>query len=274
MSSVVLTDEEEERLDIVTEPIQKVVHYYIGFLLATTYPEDVEEAHVEDDRKRRFRKFLAIRKELFKFLSSHKHFFDLESVALVINDGIEVYKNEISILNSGEEFLKFNDVLKLRDVMDFFRTNKKTITHVYDIKENEKAIYDTVKVKLGKSSITIENVKQFIENNYLIDIFNTKCSNYKDYAAHIRQRIDDYVNSKVSVEHINEMSFRFQGPIEGFEDKTSCPVCLEDYGMDQEICRLPCNHFCCRVCTERMFSTANEGMQSNILCPVCRDDCT
>ena len=269
-------EEEEEKLDIVTQLIQKVVHYYIGFLVATTLPEEVEEAYIEDNRKRRFRKFLAIRKELFIFLTAHKQFFDLKNIALVLNDGKVIFKNDISILNCGEEFLKFNDILKLRDAMGLFDTNKKTFTHICDITENKKEIFETVKFKLGKSYISTEDVQQFIENNFLIDKnnLNTKCSSYKDFSAYLRHRMNDYLDLKVSVEHINEMSFTFRGPIEGFEDETSCPVCLEDYEMDQEVCRLPCNHFCCRVCTETIFSTPNEGLQSNVLCPICRDDCT
>ena len=61
---------------------------------------------------------------------------------------------------------------------------------------------------------------------------------------------------------------------EDHEDEKSCSVCLNDYETDQEVCRLPCNHFCCRVCTEKMFSTPNQGLKSNILCPICRDDCS
>ena len=52
-------------------------------------------------------------------------------------------------------------------------------------------------------------------------------------------RLTDYGNSLVSIQNINGMSFRFQGPIERCEDE--CPVCLEDYEIDQpEVCRLPC----------------------------------
>ena len=104
--------------------------------------------------------------------------------------------------------------------------------------------------------------------------FNAKCSTYAELQDYIEQRIKDYFNSEISVENINQMSFRFQGSIEDCEDEKSCSVCLNDYEKDQEVCRLPCNHFCCRVCTEKMFSTPNPGLTSNILCPICRDDCT
>ena len=71
------------------------------------------------------------------------------------------------------------------------------------------------------------------------------------------------------------MSFRYQGLPEDFEDK--CPVCLEDYEIDQEVCRLPCNHLCCRVCTERVFSTPildnPEEYGYIVSCPICRDNC-
>ena len=50
------------------------------------------------------------------------------------------------------------------------------------------------------------------------------------------------------------MSFEFAGPAEEFEGEESCGTCLEDYEVGMEVCRLPCNHLCCRSCTEKMFA--------------------
>ena len=133
-----------------------------------------------------------------------------------------------------------------------------------------------MKLRVGKPSLTVEDIQKFVDGKYFLDEnnFNINCSNYKDLAAYIKRRYFDYLKSKVSIENIKGMSFLFKGSIEDFEEETSCPVCLIDYEIDQEVCRLPCNHFCCRVCTERMFSTSNPGLKSNVLCPICRDDCT
>ena len=62
------------------------------------------------------------------------------------------------------------------------------------------------------------------------------------------------MNESVSVENIEKMSFKFAGPAEEFEGEESCGICLEDYEAGMEVCRLPCNHFCCRKCTEKMFA--------------------
>ena len=71
------------------------------------------------------------------------------------------------------------------------------------------------------------------------------------------------------------MSFRYQGHIEEFEDVETCPICLGDYEIDQEVCRLPCNHLCCRVCTEGLFSTPrlDHPGEHIVSCPICRGNC-
>ena len=141
---------------------------------------------------------------------------------------------------------------------------------------NKSEMFDTNKLKQGKSVLTTQDIHQFFKNHLLIEKskLNTNCSSYAELQDYIQQRIEDYYNFEISVENINQMSFRFQGSIKDCEDEKSCSVCLNDYKTDQEVCRLPCNHFCCRVCTEKMFLTPNEGLRSNILCPICRDDCT
>ena len=136
-----------------------------------------------------------------------------------------------------------------------------------------------VRKKVGKSALTVEDVEKFLESNYFFDNkdFDIKKSNYKDLKAYIEQRCVDYCESKISTENINEMSFRYQGVTEDVKDKETCPLCIEDYKIDQEVCRLPCNHLCCRVCTEVMFSTPFLGNPEEygyiVSCPICRDNC-
>ena len=100
-------------------------------------------------------------------------------------------------------------------------------------------------------------------------------SSYKDLTAYIEQRTFDYCISKISTENVNAMSFRYQGFTEEFEDVEACPVCLAGYEIDQEVCRLPCNHLCCRVCTETLFSTPHLDHPGEYIvsCPICRDNC-
>ena len=107
--------------------------------------------------------------------------------------------------------------------------------------------------------------------------FDIKKSNYKDLRAYIDQRVIDYCDLKISTESINEMCFKYQGFTEELKDVETCPLCLEDYKIDQEVCCLPCNHLCCRDCTEKMFSTPildNPEEYGYIdSCPICRDNC-
>ena len=101
-----------------------------------------------------------------------------------------------------------------------------------------------------------------------------KFLNYKELCFYIRTRCKSYYNCEVSPTHIAEITFRFKGTIDNFEGENSCAVCLEGYEIDQEVCRLPCDHFCCRSCTIEMFNIPNDGSRANFQCPVCRDDCS
>ena len=75
---------------------------------------------------------------------------------------------------------------------------------------------------------------------------NTKFLSYKDLSEYIGERSDNYMNEIITPNRIEEMSFKFQGPIRNFEDQKSCNICMNDYVKDQEICQLPCNHLACR----------------------------
>ena len=223
-------------------------------------------------KKREKRKFLAIKKELRNFLIAHKKFYDINEIFVVKEDCSVIFKKRFSIIDHGNDFIKLEDILKLNEVISESAGKKvRMCTEIY-----KSEVLDAIKLKQGKSVLTTQDVHQFLKNHLLIEKsdFNTKCSTYAELQDYIKQRIKDYCNKEISDENINQMSFRFQGSIEDHEDEKSCSVCLNDYETDQEVCRLPCNHFCCRVCTEKMFSTPNPGLRSNILCPICRDDCT
>ena len=270
-SSVRLTGDEQKKVLSVTESILFVINHYIYFILIIS-DSFTEEEESEAEKKNEMRKFLAVKKELRDFLNAHKRFFTLKDIFVEAEDGSRLYERDVN--NDDENFLSEDDALEM---YEFFKDGDAFVSSGIDY--NDVDILETLKSKTGKSAITNKDVQQFVENNYLFDNinFDVKKSNYTDLIAYIKQRTVDYCYSKVSTENINGMSFSYQRLVGVFKDVDTCPVCLEDYETDQEVCRLPCNHFCCRVCTERMFSTPimdnPEEYGYNVSCPICRINC-
>ena len=267
---------EEDAVCIARKKFTEVVCEYFSFLhvIAVTITKIKDD---ENQKKREKRKFLAIKKELFNFLIAHKKFYKMHEIHVKMENCSRVFKKSLSIIDHGNDFLKLEDFFKLDETFDESTRRTSRTTEVgTTFKYYKKEILNAIRLKQGKSVLKTQDIHQFFKNHMLIkkSKFNAKCSTYAELQDYIEQRIKDYCNSEISVENINQMSFRFQGSIEDCEDEKSCSVCLNDYETDQEVCRLPCNHFCCRVCTEKMFSTPNQGLRSNILCPICRDNCT
>ena len=264
-------NDENAQAEIAERKITKVVWKYLDFLqvIAITIKEIKDD---ENQKKKEMRKFFAIKKELFDYLLAHKKFYNMNKIYVTAENSSVVCWKKIDIINDGNNFLKLTDVLIIDEIIHESTGRKVGIcTESYKIE-----ILDAIRLKRKKSVLTNQDIHQLLENHLLIEKsdFYTKCSTYADLQAYIEQRIEDYCDEQISAENISQMSFKFQGSIEGYEDEKSCTVCLSDYKTDQEVCRLPCNHFCCRVCTEIMFSTPNQGLMSNISCPICRDDCT
>ena len=246
-----------------------VISRYMMFLLVVnkTISDDTT-----DDVQRETRKFNAIKKELFRFLIQHNKFYIFKTINIV-SVGENLFSLDISYLDSDNISLNTEDVAKLYEEMETAPSGSFLSLKIEHVQEE---INKVLKYKLETSVFTKEDATQFLENQFLVDKGNlgTKHSNYKELAAYIQNRIKSWGGGIVSMEHINEMSFKFQGSMKDFEDEKSCGVCLKDYEEDQEVCRLPCNHFCCRNCTEGMFAIPEDGSNAYYQCPICRDDCT
>ena len=272
MESLKLTH--EKLTTVAADAFLEVVRNYLDFIaeISKTLSSSLsEEENLE--AVVHARKLTAMKKELYNFLTVHKEFYNLNKILIEQEDGSVLFERDVSILDKCEDFLSKDDALTISELF-----NDDTYL-VPDVKCKHRKILETLKEKMGKPTVTVEDVHQFVESNYLFDNKNLiiKKSNYKDLIAYIEQRIIDYCSAKISTENINEMSFRYQGFKNELGDVESCPLCLEDYKTDQEVCRFPCNHLCCRVCTERMFSTPimdnPEEYGYNVSCPLCRDNC-
>ena len=272
-SGIFNTEENEKLLDVngIRNAFIHVVHSYILFLWHIS--QTIVEKRTNDVEREK-REFSAVKKELFNFLIRHKTFFAFKKIQLLSNNG-SVLQSYCKLCNSDvfEQFMKIDNVYELQLKI---KTNKEVSSIKYKFDHVEEEIIERIRIVLNKSDISDEDIQLFLENHYLVDKndLENNCSNYKELQAYIENRDENYCSSTVSTEHIKRMSFMFQGSIKDYKDEKSCCVCLEDYKKDQEVCRLPCNPFCCRKCTEEMFAIPDDGSKANFQCPICRDDCT
>lgn len=95
----------------------------------------------------------------------------------------------------------------------------------------------------------------FIKTRLLVDKneLKTKLSSYDELGDYLLKRVKDYQYRFVSLERLEEITFKFRRSTENFKDQKSCNICMDDYVKDQEFCHLPCNHFACRKCIETWF---------------------
>ena len=225
----------------------------------------------EIDRNRR--KFEAVKKELYNFLVRHKRFFIVDFCYYKFNKKPNRIICPLKFNYSGncDQFLNFENFLR------HFKANKKVVENVpYDIIFN--LSQDTSRQKsrickvLEKYPVTNEVSKMFFKTHFLVpkEVLNTKLSNYDELARHIDGRIDGYQASVVSAERIEEMSFAFEGSVEGLKGEP-CPICMDEYEKGRQVCRFPCGHFCCRKCTEGTFKFPETN---GARCPLCNDDCS
>ena len=202
-----------EKVDVTTieNAFNDVINSYFLFLrdiayVIFKYPKDV---------KVQKRKFDAIKKELLKYLVAHRKFYQLKSIKLLSEDNSVLFEIKTSYSDTCEEFMKLEDVLHYNEIQN---VNKELNVH-YDIDKVEEKVIATIKKVLGKSVITNEDVLQFVENHCLVDQknFGNKCSTYEELQALLSYRREDHVDSKVSVEHIDEMTFLFENLLKDFE---------------------------------------------------------
>ena len=251
------------------DTINHVISNYLRFMgmIGITIVTSNEDVEINK------RKLLETKKEFYNFLDKHKNVFEFRG--LIFKTENKEWPQTVAV-ESFEDFIKIDEFMKyISEATEIKQTypNANFEIYVY-ISVDDEELENIIKSILGLRrcrKLRSEDIRKFYDNNFLVDkeVLKTKCSNYEELQAYIEKRLNDYKQSKVSAERINEFSFNFHYPIPGFEDEKSCVVCLEDYKEGQEICRLPCNHFCCRVCTEEMFQK-NELFQ----CPICRGDCT
>ena len=216
------------------------------------------------------RKFSAVKKELYDFFKKHSEFFEPLGCSIFLKDESIVHYTDIDTSKSCEEFIKLDNVGQSAVKIVELDSLNKEFYQKFHWALNRTEMFKRAKSVLKKD---VKELKPFLQNHFLVDDIRTKCSNYKEMQIHINRRIDSYDRNEVSLERIDELSFKFEGSIENFEDQLSCGICFNEFEKNQEICHLPCNHFFCRKCTEKWFKIPEDGSYANFQCPFCRDDC-
>ena len=248
------------------ETFHLVLFKYLRYLQVICGKIIIGKDNIERDK----RKFEEIKKELYDYLNIHKTFFE------VYYDKNKYNPHPLKFKYSGtcEEFLSLDEFKKYNKLVAKIPHKFRYFT--LDVECNEKNIANRIRNVLGKYNITDKDVQKIFETKYLVtkDELKTKFPNYRELASYIDRRRKNYVKSIVSTERIIQMSFKFKGSLETLNDEKSCGVCLEDYEKGQQICRMPCNHFCCRKCAEQMFKVPKNRSKAHFQCPICRHDCT
>ena len=249
-----------------------VISNYVDILQYISYSTLINDK-LEARNKRKYK---VTKMELYNFISNHKQFFKLTKLIKVSQDRTFEDIVAFNYDQTVDEFLKFSNFVKhFEKINEVLEEKPDTIFFKhYDFALKKHVVIHRIETLLNKQTITNEDIKQFFANNFLINKhkLHTKCSNYYELEAYIKQRSENFLNCVVSTRRIDEMSFAFQ--IENFEGETSCGICLSDYQNGQQVCRLPCHHFCCKICAVRWFEVSKDGSKSKFLCPFCRDDCT
>ena len=251
--------------------ISLVVEKYVDFLAAVCHKIRKRTGNAELKR----RKFKEIKKELYNFLNVHRNFYNI-SHCCCIGKGTDPTLGTLKFNYSGtcEEFLKLSDFIKHYESRKKLRCDRWTLKCFTFPKP--KQISNRVRNVFGKYNITENDMQKFFDTRYLVtkDELNTKFPTYHELASYIDRRRKNYIKSVVSTERIIQMSFKLKGSLETLNDEKSCGVCLEDYKRGQQVCRMPCNHFCCRKCAEQMFKVPKNRSKAHFQCPICRHDCT
>ena len=231
----------------------------------------------ERNINRNRRKYEAVKKELYNYLIRHIKYFTVHFCHYQLKGKTNKIICPIKFNYSGtcEQFLKFDNFFK------YFKANKKVVQgETYTVQFIVTSKVDKIESRmwsfLRKPRITNEDVKKFFKTHFLVHrgLLKTKLSNYNDLAAHVKRRVECYMESAVSFERIDEMSFVYKGHFKGLKGEKWCAVCMEEYEKGREVCAFPCQHFCCRKCAEQMFNVRKAGSSMAFCCHICKDDCT
>jgi len=252
-------------VNILSDTFIDVIHSYLKFLQQIFHLILKDRENVEINK----RKFNEVKKELYTFLVKHKDFFNVNNCKVILEDELKTDKIVFNYSEASDDFFSLDDFLKHNKTRILNCIINKRLQYRYTVDSDVDKIIERVKLLLEKQNVGNEDLQKLLKSRYLLFTFefDSNCSNYYELSDYIDKRNLNYCKEIVCFERIDEFSIKFNGPIKGFEDQICCGICMNDYEINQQICKLPCNHFACRKCMDIWF-------EKKFQCPFCRNDCT
>ena len=165
-------------------------------------------------------------------------------------------------LKSTDKFINFEKFVK------FVQETNKVLTE--NTNEDIKIIYTSnpMEVLNLKSEKTIAklfsedliNFKNFKNYSFLDNQKwkGTKFS-YAELKAQIERRCDNFNDSIVSLERVEELSFNYDETTENLVSNKECCICLVEYEIGQKLSRMPCRHFFYKYCILKWFKSTSSS---------------
>ena len=242
-------DEDKEKLfEDLTDQINNITYQYLLLL------GDISDKSSNDMEVYK-RKFNEVRLELYQFLNVHKRIASLKSSKCL-------YENAFSLIfdfgcfESVETFLDYDKFVSYRKVVNEIREKHSShecfLGWVYYKSEISEFLEHSINVP-SDCSETFKNI-QFLDAQKWK---NTKCS-YIELERKITRRRNDLINSVVSNEQVEELSFIFDNTYKYLVPNIDCSVCQENFEIDQELSRMPCGHLFHKGCIKQNFKTTED----------------
>ena len=213
----------------------KVIESYVYYLYNISN-------NLARDREIRQRKFSSVKLELKEYLTSHSEYIEVKWITYIIDGRVK----KISIEN-------FEDEVKLQTftektnalIVKLLNEDKVWYDNMYvDMKFvifNDKIVH-TVKRLLGVKKLRNEDWTKFFEGDYnLLNRGSVTHLSYKQKAADVWSKLDNFYYKKVTLKRINEMVYN--GNRDGL--KQVCHICMDvDLSdMNIEICKMNCGKY-------------------------------
>ena len=231
-----------------------VIDEYLTYLFA------VAENYLKySNNKRTYKlKFEEIRQDLYDFVKQHSSGIFMKHYIITVDDKI-VHVFYFGSLESANKFVNFEKFAEfVQDASKVFKENPNYDFHgnydfdpkgylhflVHEFKKTIAQIVDEGLLNYEK----LENTK-FLNNQKWN---GTKCS-YAQLKAQILRRRENFDDSVVSLERVEELSFVYDETTENIVSDKKCCRCLEQYEIGQKLCRMPCRHFFHKRCILKWF---------------------
>ena len=96
----------------------------------------------------------------------------MNEITVELEDGSVVYKKTTNVIYHDNDFIKLEDIIKINEIVKSRKANGIWTR----LKPYKREVLDVIRLKQGKSVLTMQDIHLFLENHLLIQKgdFNTK----------------------------------------------------------------------------------------------------